>query len=130
MATAKTDNILDGQFAVYPGHPLVVAWVIMNVYDTPDEALAMTKHGWCEAVGSNDIPGAGDGAGNGARVCRKIRDGMSGEDAADLAEELWTRMVGPGTGNHEKYYEPGREQAAAFRERFVEKAETWGRKIS
>lgn len=111
---------------VYPGHPLVLALYAMREYPSAREALAPTEHGWPELVGNSAIPGAGDGAYAAASLLRAIWENrVPIQTAHAVAHGQWTRMVGPGTGNHEKAYEPGVEQAKELRELFEETARNW-----
>lgn len=124
MSNVSTLSIL-GEHAVYPGHALVVAYVIMHVFPDVDSALEDTKHGWSAAVGNGTVPGAGDGAYAGAAVIEMLRQGHTPEEAAEWAQEEWRRRVGPGSGNHERMFQPGVEQAERFIDKFVSKARTW-----
>ena len=60
-----------GESLVYPGHPLVVATAIMAAFPDFCSANKPTKNGWCEALGDNRIPGAGDHVGAAMR-CLQI----------------------------------------------------------
>lgn len=130
MSTNRTFELLDGEQAVYPGHPLTVAYVIMSVFPGPEEALAPSKHGhWSVCVGCADVPGAGDGANAGADVCQMLADGKAPEDAAKFADDTWLRMVNPEGSNHPSAWKPGQEQADKFRDRFLELAKVWGKDV-
>lgn len=62
MDGAWSIKLATGDWTVYPGHALTVAWEIMSVYPSPDEALALvTDHGLnCPAaVADVRITGAG-----------------------------------------------------------------------
>jgi len=124
--TPNTYQILDRTHYVYPGHALVVAYVIMHVFEDAEAALAPSPHGtWCQAVGHHTVPGAGDGAHAGALAIAKLRDGSSPREVVQWARQEWRRRVGPGTGNHEETYEPGQRQADEFEARFLEKVRVW-----
>ncbi len=60
-----------GAWPVYPGHPLVLATVIMAVFPDFQSANKPTEHGWCPALGDHRIPGASDHVGAAMR-CLKI----------------------------------------------------------
>lgn len=123
MTTRSEREILDGEDHVYPGHGLVIAYIIMHVFDSPAAALATTEHGWPEALSSSAVPGSGDGAYAGCGVIEWMLGGMTPEDAADQADRSWRRRVQGGAfGNR---LDAGQEQADRFRGRFIAKAKTW-----
>ena len=58
-------------------------------------------------------------------LCRMLHRGASPVDVANRAEDMWKRSVGPGTGNHEKSYVPGMNQAKRFQSAFLQKSQEW-----
>ena len=123
-------DVIDGERPVYPGHGLVVALFIMKAFESPAAALARTRYGWSECVGSSDVPGAGDGAYAGARIVRMLADGRTADACVAEANRGWRGLVGPGTGNLEDAFVPGQEQADRFEQRFREMSETWLRGVA
>jgi hypothetical protein len=113
-----------GEYPIYPGHPLMIALFIFRSYPSASKALAPTQHNTYDALGCCEVPGAGDACHTACRMVKMIRDGdLSIEDAPEWANEAWKRFVnGPNFGNHQQ---PGLEQAARFREKFLEMANEW-----
>lgn len=77
--------------SVYPGHPLVLATIVMFAFDDFESADEATEHGWCRALADSRIPGAGDHVGAAMRVL-----GMAGPGGTPT---LWSRKrIDIGTG--------------------------------
>lgn len=74
---------LTGDYLVYPGHPLVVATVIMSVFDTNQEAAFPAPNEWCQALGDQRVPGSGCHVSAAMNCLRSIHEG------ATLEEEYW-----------------------------------------
>lgn len=112
---------------VYPGHALVLALYAIRAFPSARFALATCKdHHFSELVGSILVPGAGDGAYAADHLLRKIRETPAKlEEHLEWAREEWVRRVGPGTGNHEKSYEPGVQQAKELEELFRAAVSNW-----
>lgn len=113
---------LTGKGLVYPGHPLVVATVIMQVFPDFEAANAPTPNGWCAALGNSRIPGAGDHVGAAVRVLEIGASGGSVEDMVEYACNYW--MQGQ-AGGHVDNVEAGVAQAAAIKPHFEAAAATW-----
>ncbi len=123
--------------AIYPGHPVTIAWAIVNVYDNLDEALTQTEHGFPHALGNGSIPGAGGCVYNGLQFLVYLRDGMPSDEALAMADRMWADCDSQKAGGYsvhkeghdpEKYKErwrKGQEQADSFKERLVAKLATW-----
>lgn len=113
---------LTGDWPVYPGHPLVLATAIMEVFPSFDAAHRKTEHGWCEALGDSRIPGAGDHVGAAMRVLKLGAEGRSADDMIDFARDYWDRG---NAGGHHKNLEAGRAQAKAAESHFRDLAKVW-----
>lgn len=114
-----------GEYPVYPGHPLTVAWEIMSVFATPSEALAMyQQHGLnCpNAVADNRITGAG---GEVHQACRLLRKAVAGERAEDLIRWADDRWIDAQAGGHVKAVAPGLVQAEKLKPLFAAKLKDW-----
>lgn len=111
-----------GDWPVYPGHPLVLATAIMNVF--PDFAAANkpTQHGWCEALADSRIPGAGDHVGAAMRVLKLGAEGASADAMVESARDYWDRG---NAGGHIKNVQAGQEQSRAVEPHFRELARAW-----
>lgn len=113
---------LTGSYPVYPGHPLVLATAIMEVFATFDAANKPTSHGWCEALGDSRIPGAGCHVGAAMRVLQMGARGEGADEMVTQARDYWDRGQ---AGGHQKNVPAGQEQAKAIEPRFRELAKTW-----
>lgn len=113
---------LTGRGVVYPGHPLVVATIIMEIYGSFDEANAPTGHGWCEALADHRIPGAGDHVGAAMRTLAIGAKGGTADEMIAYANGYWSEG---NAGGHLKNVEAGLQQAEAFVARFRDLAAAW-----
>ena len=106
---------LDGQYSVYPGHPLTIAYVISVAFPALADALA--KHGDYpahEALADVRIPGAGSAVWNGIDFLTRVRDGVcTPEQAIEWAENQWRHDTSNG---HLSAYQPGQAQADKVRD--------------
>lgn len=113
---------LTGEWPVYPGHPLVLATAIMEVFPSYDAANAPTGHGWCEALGDQRIPGAGCHVTAAMRLLKLGADGAGVEDMVSYGDRYWRDGK---AGGHHKNVEAGLVQASAIETRFRELASRW-----
>ena len=113
-----------GEFPVYPGHPLVVAFEIIKVFPSAEAALRTdgNEHGWPAALTDSRISGGG---GEVHRGCDLIRQAVAGTPAAELIEWADKAWVDGGAGGHTKAVEPGLAQAAKLKGTFPELLQTW-----
>lgn len=110
--------------AVYPGHPITLAFVIVQVYPTFEEAFKKTEHGWPAALGSNDVPGAGGNVYMALDLLRNLQKGMSAKEAFAGADASWAACDNQGTRNVPRWRE-GQEQADRFKARLEASASWW-----
>lgn len=111
---------------IYPGHPLVIATLILDKYrDTLGEAFERTEHGWPKALGDSDIPGAGDAVYSGLSVLHYIRDGHhTPTQAVEEAIKFWIYLRDQSSAYRDKIA-PGNEQALACVPEFLELVEKY-----
>lgn len=106
-----------GGFA-YPGHPLVLAYAVMSVFNSYAEAAARTEHGWSAALGDARVPGAGDHVAAAMDILAIGACGGSPDEMVKAAHAYWDRGQ---AGGHIENVTQGRQEAllieAAFRER-------------
>jgi hypothetical protein len=108
---------------VYPGHPTVIAYVIMHLYNGLPKAMERTDWGTPRAVEAPRFPGSGTAVHSALDVLGYVQKGlMSVEDALREADRLWAVSCKDTTSG--KHLE-GMAQAIAIRGAFVEKANTW-----
>lgn len=110
---------LSGQGVVYPGHPLVVATIIMECFESFAEANKTTEHGWCEALSDSRIPGSGCHVGAAMRTLDLGHKDGTVEQMITHASGYW---LNGNAGGHHKNVHAGTEQARAFESRFRELA--------
>lgn len=114
-----------GDYVVYPGHPLVVAYEIMSVFTSPEDALKPCRTGGLncpEAVADNRISGGGGEVYAACNLLHLAQQGASAEELIAWADERW---VSGGAGGHTNAIEPGLKQAEKLKREFTAKLETW-----
>lgn len=121
-------DLLDGAPAIYPGHPLTLAWFIVNVY--PSLAAATQKSArseYSEALTNASIPGAGGNVHAALDFLRRvIAEQTSIEDAIDLANTVWARCDGQsGDARLVERFRRGQEQAACIVDKLRQKLKSW-----
>lgn len=114
---------LSGGFAlVYPGHPLVLALLIMRAFPDYAAANAPTEHGWCQALADSRIPGAGDHVGAAMRTLAVGHQGGTIDQMVEYANDYWSRGK---AGGHLGNVEAGAAQAQALEPVFRDVAAAW-----
>jgi hypothetical protein len=113
---------LTGSWPVYPGHPLVVATAIMEVFPDFDSARAPGLHGWSAALTDSRIPGASDHVGAAVTVLEIGAKGGSSDEMVQYASEYWENGR---AGGHVKNVEAGREQAQLIQQHFADLCSRW-----
>ncbi|WP_181159289.1 hypothetical protein [Burkholderia contaminans] len=108
--------------SVYPGHPLVLATIVMFAFDDFESADEATEHGWCRALADSRIPGAGDHVGAAMRVLRHGRAGWDADAMVAEAHRYWDRGR---AGGHDKNVAQGRAQAEKIEAVFRRMVATW-----
>lgn len=123
----RTDFDILGESAVYPGHPITLAYLITQNYDSLAAVLAPCydnygyKQTWCAAVGDSRIPGAGGNVHAAVDLLKNLVAGNENE-ALTRALYLWKSH----TDNcYEKYKVPGQEQANRVLPLLLETLKTW-----
>lgn len=117
-------DYLDGEPAVYPGHPVVIAYLIMNRFASLEEATT-TEPGatYNRALGSHDIPGAGGEVHMALNLLRKcLVQERSSEEVVDEYAAYWHQYK---AGGHEKYVEAGHAQLLKVRDKFLQQIQNW-----
>lgn len=107
---------------IYPGHPLVVATIIMELYPSFEEANRPTEHGWSEVLSDHRVPGAGDHVG---AAMRTLSIGAKGGSPDEMIHHATTYWNDGRAGGHINNIDDGKEQARAFEDRFRELAENF-----
>lgn len=104
-------NAVRGKFfhAVYPGHPIVTAYMISKSFSSFEEASAPTCHGFPRALGDTRIHGAGSSVYAGLRVLQKLRDGEAMDSIVAHAADIWR---GETRAHSQEHREDGERQAA------------------
>lgn len=113
---------LTGEWPVYPGHPLVLATAIMEVFADFGEANAPGGNGFCQALSDSRIPGAGDHVSAAMGV---LAAGAAGAHPTEMVAAAIKYWESGRAGGHVKSVEPGRAQAEAIRPHFEAAAKRW-----
>ena len=71
----------------YPGHPITLAWCIINRF--PDLSKALEG-----ALQSSDIPGAGGNVHRALDVLKQLHSGMPFDTVVKLADQYWDECDG------------------------------------
>ncbi|WDD90246.1 hypothetical protein Bsp3421_000067 (plasmid) [Burkholderia sp. FERM BP-3421] len=112
---------LDGPPA-YPGHPLVLAAIIMHSFDCFNGANKPTGNGWCEALSDCRVPGAGDHVDAAMRILCMGHGGATADEMVAEANRYWTSGK---AGGHVKNVDAGSAQSIKIEPLFRAKAESW-----
>jgi len=113
---------LDQNSFVYPGHPVVLAVMIMKKFASWKEASARTKYTFPAALGSQEIPGAGGAVYSALDVLKRIKLGISCEDALAEANRVWKIERDNGYAHN---YAEGQKKAEALIPLFKELIKSW-----
>jgi hypothetical protein len=114
-----------GDFTVFPGHALVLAYEILCVYPNVDEALkkAETESLSCPAaVADSRISGGGGETHDACDLLRRAKAGEDIESLIDWADDRWVMGL---AGGHVQKVEPGLEQAEKLKAEFRARLPTW-----
>lgn len=102
MAIERADTDILKEWAVYPGHPITLAYLIFKIYASSEAANANTKYNWPEAVGDGRIPGAGGNVYNALYFLRILEEyGFDLERAFKVADECWAKCDSQAKGGYE-----------------------------
>jgi len=84
-------DLLDGEIAVYPGHPLTLAYLIVNAYPSLAQATRKSDRSeFMHALANCGIPGAGGNVYSALRFLKAVADGeLSMQQAVDRANDNW-----------------------------------------
>lgn len=115
---------LTGEFPIFPGHPLVLGFAIMNAFPDLQAALKVDQGATCpSALTSSEVPG---GRGEVYRALDLLQDLASRKvalaDALDKSNADWRQGCESGFAQR---VAPGVQQAAALEGEFVKLATTW-----
>jgi hypothetical protein len=113
---------LTGQYMVYPGHPLVLATVIMSVFDSFGDASDSNADGRSRAITSDAIPGAGDHASAALRVLAVGANDGTLDEMVEYARRYWNENQ---AGGHRDSVAKGNTQADRIEPHFRAKAAAW-----
>lgn len=114
----RTDFQILGGGAVYPGHPVTLAYLIVQNFEDYEAA---TKKGreFPGALESAEIPGAGGNVYLALKLLRELREGMEPTEAFERADASWGRV----DGQKERYPErcrDGQQQADPLKRKLLE----------
>jgi hypothetical protein len=116
------EKTLLGDFAVYPGHPITVGYLIIHKFSNFEQATSFGEGGFMAALEDGDIPGAGGNVNWAIDTLGWLKAGVDPMTVWDMAEDYWRDCC---TTAYAKYYEPGADQAQQVREDFFAKACQW-----
>ena len=116
---------LGGTFAVYPGHPITLAYLISLEYASFKAASAKTAVNPAHALGNSNIPGAGGNVHAALNLLYRVKQqGWSLDKAFEYADKYWSNC-----DNQEDYFKErwleGQAQADKVKEQLRERLQTW-----
>ncbi len=120
----RTELELLGEPSVYPGHPVTIAWVIVNAFPSYEAAFAKTESGYAAALASGDIPGAGGNVYAALDLLQRFREGVPFDDAIAYSNRVWQSYTSDGFRDRR---EPGQAQADKVTAQLRERASWWTR---
>ena len=107
---------------VYPGHPAVVAYNIMLVFDKLSDAMANTEHNFPEALGNSSVEGAGGEVYVGLRFLKEAAKNKDWEALYREHSEHWAHYR---AGGIEKNVTPGQEKADELKPLLLKTMAEW-----
>ncbi|MHD0644450.1 hypothetical protein ACYPKM_02285 [Pseudomonas aeruginosa] len=113
---------LTGQPIVYPGHPLVLAYLVMRAFSSFSVANGKEPGSDYHRALTSSIPGAGDHMHAAVRALALGDSGNSIDDMVAFAYDYWNRG---NAGGHTGNVSAGITQAVAIESAFRELAATW-----
>lgn len=123
--------------AIYPGHPVTLAFCIVHAFATYEEAFAPTEHNFTRAIGDVRIPGAGGCVSSALMILRHLKSGMPFDEAMTLADDYWAtcdnQQAGGGlfakdaeaNARFHKRWHDGQVQADKIKPLLAEKKDWW-----
>ena len=115
-----------GVAAVYLGHPVTIALCVVLVYESFAEADRPTGHGWAEALGNSEVPGAGGNVACAINLLRRLRDGMPAAEVLGRADDTWAWCDDQKDKNPDRWRR-GQQQADELKPRLLGiLLEKWG----
>lgn len=106
----------------YPGHPLIIAAMVMSLYPSMTEAGRPCEQGWAEALGDSRIPGAGCHVGAGITALRRASEGQTCDQVVEWANRYWSEGK---AGGHVANVPAGLEQAKMVEPHFRRLFASW-----
>ncbi len=139
MATRSDYDLLGGEFAVYPGHPLTIALCVVRTFKTLAEATEVDPESpsrFLRALTDGAIPGAGGCVHLGLDVLRRLESGESWETVEAWADRAWAECDDQAKGggsveNKARYIErwkKGQAQADVFKSALRAESAVWFQK--
>lgn len=137
---SRNDLSTIGEFAVYPGHPVTLALVIVRTHES-FEAANTYKEGfaWPHAVGCNAVPGAGGNVHAAMDLLVRWSKGEDLDKLVERADQTWASCDGQkdGGGSYAKTdverrrfigrWNTGQEQADRLKPMLAEALKSWPR---
>ena len=113
---------MSGDLPIYPGHPLVLATAIMDLYPNLASALAPVKSGCSAALSDERLSGAGCHM-RAALTCLGI--GAGGGSVPEMVECATRYWVDGQAGGHVGQVDAGSAQAEKMSALFQETVQDW-----
>ena len=135
----RNDKDILGDFAVYPGHPLTIAYLVVCKYASLEQALGIpdgSPHPG--ALGDNDIPGAGGNVSNALHLLKLAVEGtLTLDEMVVQGDDTWGKCDAMAKGGNNpadpkfgrdyylRRFREGQEQADTIKEKLKEQLPMW-----
>lgn len=125
-----------GEHAVYPGHPITLALLVVNNFASLDEAKSREGRTFPAALECSHIPGAGGNVYSALDFLHHLKH-LSWDDAVKIADDYWFNCDSQGKGGYPmpgrkhdpKYWikrcKEGQAQADRLKKQLQLKVKTW-----
>lgn len=111
--------------AIYPGHPVTLAFCIVYAFPTYEAAFAKTGHNWAAAMGDSRCPGSGGCVASALDLLRSLKQKTATFDEAMAeADRVWSVCDDQQTRNPLRWKE-GQDQANQIKTLLKRKRPWW-----
>jgi len=120
----RQDKELLGDWSVYPGHPVTIAFLIIHKYPSLYEALyRKNSDSDCAALKDCDIPGSGNAVYLALDLLKELKNTPSLEETIQTHSRRW--VENRKSGDHPQAALPGQAQADKIIPLFQSMVKEW-----
>lgn len=114
-----------GELMVFPGHPIVLAYLIMHQFASLEEAAGAdpeSPSSYSRALACPAIPGGGGEVVTALRLLQELKGSPEAEAVSRRYSDRWVTGL---AGGHSRNVTPGQAQADRIHAAFLAKASEW-----